>query len=146
MSVVVLPFSNKLVKTFQRFLLGLSGATHNLLRVLDAFWLHLGCSKVMPLGPLLFSLVLLQFIDFVKLHDLVKVHLWHLDDGTFIDSKCSLLKLLDSLSVYGPQFGHHSLNLSKCELFWPSGDSFPEFPTNINRGFGALRISNLGNR
>ena len=49
MSVVVLPFLNELVKTFQRFLLGLSGATHNLLGfvlVLDAFWLHLGCSKV----------------------------------------------------------------------------------------------------
>ena len=36
-----------------------------------------------PLGPLLFSSVLLQFID---LHDLVKVHLWYLDDGIFIGS------------------------------------------------------------
>ena len=44
-----------------------------------------------PLGPLLFSLVLLQFIDFVKLHDVVKIHLWYLDDGTFIGSKSSLL-------------------------------------------------------
>ena len=29
-----------------------------------------------PLGPLLYSLVLLQFIDFVKLRDLVKLHLF----------------------------------------------------------------------
>ena len=46
-----------------------------------------------PLGPLLFSLVLLQFIDFFKLHGLVKLNLWYLDDGTFIGSKSSLLKL-----------------------------------------------------
>jgi len=92
-----------------------------------------------PLGPLLFSLVLLQFIDFVKLHDLVLLHLWYLDDGTFIGSKSSLLKLLDAFSVHGPQFGLH-LNLSKCELFWPSGDSFPEFPTNINRASEGLEL------
>jgi len=90
-----------------------------------------------PLGPLLISLVLqLNFTDFVKL---AKVHLWYLDDGTFISSKCSLLKLLDSFSVHGPQFGLH-LNLSKCELFWPSGDSFPEFPTNINRASEGLEL------
>ena len=59
-----------------------------------------------PLGPLLFSLVLLQFIDFVKLHDLVNLHLWYLDDGTYIGSKSSLLKL-DSFSIHGPQFGLH---------------------------------------
>ena len=93
-----------------------------------------------PLGPLLFSLVLLQFIDFVKLHGLVKLHLWYLDDGAFIGSKSSLLKLLkssllkllDSFSIHGPRFGLH-LNLSKCKLFWPSGDYFPEFPTSINQ-------------
>ena len=92
-----------------------------------------------PLGPLLFFLVLLQFIDFVKLHDLVKLHLWYLDDGTFIGSKYSLLKLLDSFSIHGPRFGFH-LNLSKCELFWPSGDSFPEFPTSINRAGEGLEL------
>jgi len=53
-----------------------------------------------PLGHLLFSLVWLQFIDFVKLHDLVLLHLWYLDDGSFIGSKSSLLKLLDSFLVY----------------------------------------------
>ena len=91
------------------------------------------------MGPLLFSLVLLQFIDFVKLHDLVKLHLWYLDGGTFIGSKSSLLKLLDSFSIHGPRFGLH-LNLSKCELFWPSGDSFSEFPTSINRAGEGLEL------
>jgi len=98
-----------------------------------------GAQQGNPLGPLLFSLVLLQFIDFVKLHELFKLHLWYLDDGTFIGSKSSLLKLLDSFSVHGPQFGLH-LNLSKCELFWPTGDSFPEFPTNINRASEGLEL------
>ena len=74
-----------------------------------------------PLGPLLFSLVLMQFIDHVKLHNLVAFHLWYLDDGTFIGSRSSLLhlsKVLNIFTSHGPQFGLH-LNLSKCELFWP---------------------------
>jgi len=78
----------------------------------------------------------MQFVDFVKLHDLVLLHLWYLDDGTFIGSKSSLLKLLDSFSVHGPQISLH-LNLSKCELFWPSGDSFPDF---INRASEGLEL------
>ena len=73
----------------------------------------------------------MQFIDFVKLNDLVEFHLWYLDDGTFIGSPSSLLQLLNLYASHGPQFGLH-LNLSKCELFWPSGDPFPEVPTNIN--------------
>jgi len=69
-----------------------------------------------PLGPLLFSLVLImQFIDFVKLHDLVKFYLWYLDDGTFIGSRSSLLQLLNAFTSHGSQFGLH-LNLSKCKL------------------------------
>ena len=89
-----------------------------------------------PLGSLLFSLVLMQFIGFVRLHNLVSLHFWYLDNGNFISSKSSLLKLLDSFSVYGLQFCLH-LNLSKCELFWPSGDSFPDF---INRASEGLEL------
>ena len=69
-----------------------------------------------PLVPLLFSFVLMQFIDFVKLHNLVKLNLWYLVDETFIGSRSSLLQLLDTFITHGPQFGLH-LNLSKCELF-----------------------------
>jgi len=58
-----------------------------------------------PLGPLLFSLVLLQFIDSVKLHDIANLHLWYLDDGMFIRPKSCLLQLLESFSSHGPQFG-----------------------------------------
>ena len=32
----------------------------------------------------------------------------------------------EDLSLHGLH-----LNLSKCKLFWPSGDSFPEFPSDI---------------
>ena len=34
--------------------------------------------------------------------------------------------------MQGPEFGLH-LNLTKCELFWPSGDFFPNLPTDIKR-------------
>jgi len=86
-----------------------------------------------PLGPLLFSLVILQFIDAVNLRDLVKLNLWYLDDGTFVGTRSSLLSLLSLFTSHGPDFGLH-LNLSKCELFWPSGDpTFPEFPSDIKR-------------
>ena len=42
-----------------------------------------------PLGPLFFSLVLLQFIDFVKPQDAIQLHFWYryLEDGIFIGSK-----------------------------------------------------------
>ena len=59
--------------------------------------------------------------------------------GHLFGSKSSLLKLLDSFSIHGPRFGLH-LNLSKCELFWPSGDSFSEFPTSINRAGEGLEL------
>jgi len=85
-----------------------------------------------PLGPLLFSLVILQFIDAVNLRDYVDLNLWYLDDGTLVGKQSSLSTLLSHFSTRGPEFGLH-LNLSKCELFWPSGDSFPNFPTDIKR-------------
>ena len=47
--------------------------------------------------------------------------------------------LTATVTSYGPQFGLH-LNLSKRELFWPSGDSFPEFPTNIKRMSKGLEL------
>ena len=83
-----------------------------------------------PLGPLLFSLVILLFIDVLNLCDLVKLNLWYLDDGTFVGTQPSLLSLLSLFTSRGPDFGLH-LNLSKCVLFWPSGNpTFPEFPSD----------------
>ena len=84
-----------------------------------------------PLGPLLFSSVLLQFLGSNLLSENCLLSLWYLDDGTFIGSRSSLLALLSCFTQSGPSFGLH-INLSKCELYWPSGDSsFPEFPHAI---------------
>ena len=41
-------------------------------------------------GPLLFYLVILQFIDAVLCCDLVKLSIWYLDDGTFVGNYSSL--------------------------------------------------------
>ena len=56
-----------------------------------------------------------------------------MDDRTFIGSRFALLSLLSCFAHSGPSFGLH-INLSKCELYWPSGDcSFPGFPHTIKR-------------
>jgi len=60
-----------------------------------------------PLGPLLFSLIILQFIDAVQLHDLVELNLWYLDDGTFVGNQSSLQTLLSHSVSRGPEFGLH---------------------------------------
>ena len=86
-----------------------------------------------PLGPLLFSLVLLQFLDSTSASERCLLSLWYLDDGTFIGSRSALLSLLSCFAHSGPSFGLH-INLSKCEFYWPSGDcSFPGFPHAIKR-------------
>jgi len=52
-----------------------------------------------PLGPLLFSIVLLDFIYSPGLHSSVYLSLWYLDDGTFIGSRSSLTTLLTLFSL-----------------------------------------------
>jgi len=93
-----------------------------------------------PLGLLLFSLVILQFIDAVKLRDFVQLNLQHLDDGTLVGKLSSLLlvSLLSLFSTRGPEFGLH-LNLFKCKLLWPSGNSFSEIPSDT-RQFTGLEL------
>ena len=62
-----------------------------------------------PLGPLLFTLVILQLLDNIgPLPDIMQ--LWYLDDGTFIGSRLAISSLLDRLQSTGPSFGLH-LNL-----------------------------------
>ena len=85
-----------------------------------------------PLGPLLFSLVVLDLLDEIA-NDVsnLLLQMWYLDDGTFIGSRESILSLLSALQSNGPKYGLH-LNLSKCEVFWPTGNqSFPELPPEI---------------
>ena len=86
-----------------------------------------------PLGPLLFSLVLVQFVRSISFTEQCLLNLWYLDDGTFIAPRPCLHKLLTHFTESGPKFGLH-INLSKCELYWPSGDhSFPNFNPAIKR-------------
>ena len=62
----------------------------------------------------------------------ISFQLWYLDDGTFVGSCSAVADLLDLLATQGPSFGF-TLNLKKCEVFWPSGDSsFPTFPQEVN--------------
>ena len=86
-----------------------------------------------PFGPILFSLSLLQLLDSILGRAELHVSLWYLDDGTLVGHRRVVRRILDGLVSAGPQFGLH-VNLTKCELYWPSGDqSFPEFPTAITR-------------
>ena len=86
-----------------------------------------------PLGPLLFSLVVLQLLDTIGPIDGLFLHVWYLDDGTFVGTRDAVSSFLISLINNGPSFGL-KLNLKKCEVCWPSGDqSFPRFPSQIRR-------------
>ena len=93
-----------------------------------------------PLCPPLFSLVLLDLLDQVGQIEGLRFSVWYLDDGTFIGPRSSMVSLVDSFQQLGSTLGLH-LNLSKCEIFWPTGDqSFPEFPPEMCR----LSISDGG--
>ena len=86
-----------------------------------------------PLGPLLFSLTLLELLDKIGEINRISLSTWYLDDGIFIGKKASILSFLLEFSRLGPDLGLH-LNLSKCEIFWPSGDqTFIDFPPEISR-------------
>ena len=102
MNVAVLLSFLALLMISLRFLLGLGGVIHTLCVGLQCILASSGVQQGYPLGPLLFSLVLMQFIDHVKLHDLVAFHIWYLDDGTFISSRSSLLQLMDTFTSHGP--------------------------------------------
>ena len=86
-----------------------------------------------PLGPLLFSLVVLQLLDTIGPIDGLILQVWYLDDGTFVGTRDAVSSFLHLLISNGSSFGL-KLNLNKCEVFWPSGDqSFPKFPSQIRR-------------
>ena len=103
-----------------------------------------------PLGPLLFSLVLLDFLSHCQASDGLCFQLWYLDDGILVGTPSALSSFLDVLQHQSPFYGLYP-NLSKCEVFWPSGDqSFVDFPPAVKRvvlpevGGIDFLISNLG--
>ena len=86
-----------------------------------------------PLGPLLFSLVLMDLLDDIGDISGLITQLWYLDDGTFIGTRDAVSRMLKALDEKGPEFGVY-VNLSKCEVLWPSGDqAFPEFDSRVRR-------------
>ena len=54
---------------------------------------------------MLFSLVILELIDEIGLLEGLHLSLWYLDDGTFIGTRKSMSKLLQSLMLKGLSFG-----------------------------------------
>ena len=54
---------------------------------------------------------------------LLRDHLqqWTSGTGILVDTPSALSSFLDILQHQGPSYGLHP-NLSKCEVFWPSGD------------------------
>ncbi|XP_062512057.1 uncharacterized protein LOC134187899 [Corticium candelabrum] len=86
-----------------------------------------------PLGPLLFSLVILDLVDEIGPLNDINLKLWYLDDGNFVGHRCKVASLLEQMKSKGSRYGLQ-LNMSKCEIFWPSGNqSFPEFPSDVER-------------
>ena len=63
----------------------------------------------------------------------ISLKLWYLDDGTFAGTRPAVAELLELFRNHGPSFGL-TLNLKKCEIFWPSGDTvFQNFPPEVCR-------------
>ena len=83
-------------------------------------------------------IVLPSFVRFDGVPCYISVQLWYLNDGTFAGSRSAVADLLDLLATQGPSFGL-TLNLKKCEVFWPSGD--PSFPTFLQEVSRPLQIS-----
>ena len=77
--------------------------------------------------------MLRDFLSNSPIPDGLHFQLWYLDDGILVGTPTALSSFLDGLQLRGPSYGLHP-NLSKCEVFWPSGDqSFADFPPAVKR-------------
>jgi len=104
-----------------------------------------GAQQGDPIASLLFSLAL-RFITkrIEERFPTLDLHVWYLDDGTVIGCRQDLAQLLTFLGGDDLKASGFDLNLGKCEVWWPSGDTtFLEFPQSIQRmrdGIDILKI------
>ena len=97
-----------------------------------------------PLGPLLFSLVMLEVTKQIQSYTELLLNLWYLDDGVFIGKAEEVRKALDILDHLGPGQGLH-LNSKKCEIITlPSSahqtSLFPDIPKDKQNTEGNFDI------
>ena len=81
-----------------------------------------------PLGPLLFSVVVLELLDDIGNTSDIQLSIWYLDDGTFIVKKGSVSNFLSLVISKGPAFSLQP-NLEKYKFLWHSvTNCFMTFP------------------
>ena len=87
-----------------------------------------------PLGPLLFSIALKGLTDSLASHaPLLDLALFYLDDGVLVGPIEAVSEALEYLRQESEKFGLR-LNLSKCEVWWPSTYSdLTIFPSAVAR-------------
>ena len=87
-----------------------------------------------PLGPLLFALALHPIVTKIASECTLDINGWYLDDGSLIGKTSEVLKALKILQSESASVGL-DLNLSKCELFWPTPNPtlWNDFPQEIGR-------------
>jgi hypothetical protein len=84
-----------------------------------------------PLGPLLFALGL-QVIPLKLRQDFPSVfQVWYLDDGLLIGKNNEVVQAISTIASEASKIGM-SLNLSKCEVWWPGRKEFNEIPFDVS--------------
>ena len=75
-----------------------------------------GAQQGDPLGPLLFSLVMLQVSEEIKISSGgLQLHMWYLDDGVLAGPSYEVQNALRVIAEVGPKWGMF-LNPEKCEI------------------------------
>ena len=64
-----------------------------------------GVQQSDPLGPLLFSLAVLELLDTIDQVEGLVFTVWYLDDGTFVGTRDAIASLLDKIQTHGPNLG-----------------------------------------
>ena len=83
--------------------------------------------------PKMKNIIILKLRDDVGHDSNLLLSLWYLDGSCFVRRQKSVALLLDKLFSICPCY-RLFINLSKCEVFWPTGDpAFLEFPATVQR-------------